>query len=206
MHFCDVEVALYEMSLSRDPKMGGFSVHDFDRLELLYSCLRSAKIFFETLFSIPGNKYDCFSVPLWTQITHSIIVLHSLSSFDHPDWDLASVRREIDFVIVLDTLVERLNLAEGQIYRRIAEKTARLKDRLLQRMSSGVEGSGLEPLSGEDAKMGRSWDAVDFLDEDWLKDILGPMEFYDSKPKSTAVDRSRKFTRRAMYVILQARI
>ena len=177
MHYYHVEEALYEIGLSKSPVMGNLSGHDFQRLELLYACLQSNKMFFETFFAIPENKYVSFSLATWTQLTHSIFVLQLLSNFDHPDWNLAYVRETIDFMAVLDSMIERFNKVEGRIFAHTATKMASIKAHIQEKMA--VDGVGPRPgsLSGEDADMGRTWEPVDFLDETWLRDVLGPIEF-----------------------------
>jgi hypothetical protein len=176
MHYYHAEQYLYEISFSRSPVMVNFPSHDFHRLELLYACLQSNKLFFETFFSIPESKYTCFSFATWTQVAHSVIVLQLLSSFDHPDWNLAYVRETIDFITVLDYLIERFNKAEGQIFARSAAKLATIKAHIQEKMSFEAVRPGPDSLSGEDADMGKTWEPVDFLDETWLRDILGPLD------------------------------
>ena len=175
MHYYYAEETLYEVGLSKTPAMDQLPSHDFDRLELLYACLRSTKLFFETFLDIPPNKYPCISLATWTQITHSILVLQSLSMFEHPDWDLASVRREIDFMTVLDKFIERINKVEGQIYGRAAAKMASFKARLEEKMAA--DAARRNSLIGGNAILGSTWEPVDFLDEAWFGDFPGPMDF-----------------------------
>lgn len=177
IHYYYAEETLYEVGLSRSPVMDQLPSNDFHRLELLHACLRSTKLFFETFLNIPPNKYPCISLATWTQITHSILVLQSLSNFDHPDWNLVSVRQEIDFVTVLDNLIERINQVEGQIFARAATKMAGFKAYIQEKMAADAEASRLDSLSGDNALLGRTWEPVDFLDEAWFGDLSGPMGF-----------------------------
>lgn len=171
MHYYHAEESLYEVALSRNPVVDSFSSRDFHRLELLYACLESNKMFFDTFFTIPEYRYICFSLPTWTQVAHSIMILQLLSTFEHPDWNLVYVRETIDFMEVMDKLVERFDKVEGQIFARTSAKMASMKAHIQAAMGGGPG------LSGDDADMARLWEPADFLDETWLTDVLGPMEY-----------------------------
>lgn len=105
MHYYHVEQSLYEVGLSRSPAMENLPRLDFRRLEMLYACLESNKKFWDTFFSIPETDYICFSLAIWSNVTHSTIVLQSLSNFEHPDWNLACARETIDFMGVLNRMI-----------------------------------------------------------------------------------------------------
>lgn len=178
IHYYHVEESVYEVGLSRSPVLENLPRHDFQRLELLYACLESNKKFWETYFSIPETDYVYFSVATWSQVSHSAIILQLLSSFEHPDWNLAYVRETIDFLGVLDSLILRFNRIEDFFFARAAAKLARVKAHIQEKWAcSNANGSPGSPTSGEDADFGRTWDPVVFLDESWLGDFLGPMEF-----------------------------
>ena len=176
MHYYHAEERLYGVGLSRNLVAGDLSGHSFDRLEVLYDCLRSTRRFFETFFCIPESEYACFSTAIWIQISHSLHVLQSLSTFDHPDWDLASVRQEIDFVKVLGQVIERGNKVEGQIFIKATTRMAMVKAYFQEQMAVAGGGSRLDELVGQDADMGQTWEPLDFLDEQFFGDLLG-MEF-----------------------------
>jgi hypothetical protein len=99
------------------------------------------------------------------------MTLQLLSTFEHPDWNLAYVRETICFMEVMDKLIERFIKVEGQTFARTAAKMASVKAQIQNAM-----GQGPGTLSGEDADMGRTWEPVDFLDESRLADILGQMD------------------------------
>jgi hypothetical protein len=107
----------------------------------------------------------------------SLTVLQSLSAFDHPDWNLASARQEIDFLEVLDKLIERFSKAEGQNFARTATKLAKIKAHIQPQMVVDAGGSRLEARSGEDTNIGKTWAPIDFFDDQWLGDVWEPMEF-----------------------------
>lgn len=176
MHYYHVEESLYEVALSRNPAMDNCFSHNFHHLELLYACLQSNKMFFETFFAIPENRYVCFSLATWTQITHSAMILQILSTFEHPDWNVAYVRETIDFMEVMDKMIERFNKVEGQAFARTASKLASIKAHIQERMATDVIGPRPGSLTGEDADMDRTWEPINFLDESLLADVLGPLD------------------------------
>ena len=174
MHYYHVEESLYEVGLSRNPVVSDCYSHDFHRLEMLHACLQSTKMFFETFFNIPECRYTCFSIASWTQVTHSMLILQMLSTFEHPDWNLAYVRNTIDFMEVMDKMIDKFRRVEGQVFVRTVSKLVAVKAHIQEQLA--VIRSGSRSPSGEDADMGRTWQPVDFLDESWFTDILGPLD------------------------------
>jgi hypothetical protein len=104
------------------------------------------------------------------------MILQLLSTFEHSDWNLAYVRETIDFMEVMDKMIERFNKVEGQTFARTALKMASVKAHIQEQMDADAVGPRPGSLSGEDADMGRTWEPYDFLDESWLADVLGPID------------------------------
>jgi hypothetical protein len=129
-------------------------------------------MFFETFFAIPEPKYLCFSLATWTQITHSLIVLQMLSNFEHPDWNRVYVRETIDFMEIMDKLIEMFQKMDGWIWDHATVKLTRIKAHIQEKWAVEAAGPRTASLSGEDADMGRTWEPVDFLDEFWATDVF----------------------------------
>ncbi|KAL1854697.1 hypothetical protein Plec18170_004788 [Paecilomyces lecythidis] len=81
------------------------------RLEILLSCLESAKACFDTFRSFPPSSYFNLSYPLWSQLGHAIIVSSKLSLFGGEGWDQEYVRSQLDFCDVLNTFDQRVEEA-----------------------------------------------------------------------------------------------
>jgi hypothetical protein len=178
MHLYHVEESLYEVALSRSPALST-STHDFPRLEMLYACLQSNKLFLETFFAIPEYHYPSLSLASWTQTTHSLMILQLLSTFDHPDWNLNYVRDTIDFMEVMDKIIARFHKVEGEIFERTAAKMASIKAHIQGQMSAPVAKDGAggpDLLNGQDLEMG-NWEPFDFTDESWFVDMLAPLDY-----------------------------
>ncbi|KAG0651879.1 hypothetical protein D0Z07_0829 [Hyphodiscus hymeniophilus] len=176
MQYYNAEEALCEIGMSRGSVLGDLSDHTFDRMENLYDCLRSTRRFWETFFCIPETRYAHFSTAMWMQISHSFVVLQALSTFDHPDWHLPSIRQEIDFMDVLEKLIERINKTENQIFAKAAIKMTSIKTHIQEQLAVEARNSRHDSLTGQDADFGRPWEPIDFLDNDFFGDIMG-MEF-----------------------------
>ncbi|PQE19074.1 Zn(II)2Cys6 transcription factor protein [Rutstroemia sp. NJR-2017a BBW] len=103
MHLYNTEVTIHEVGLSKEPT---FDMDDFSRLDSLCACLQAAKAWFEIYLNIPGSDYPGFSFPIYTHLAHCIVALYRLSVFEHTNWDIGMVRRELDLSVVLEKVVK----------------------------------------------------------------------------------------------------
>ena len=86
------------------------NVDGLERLGCFFKCLNSMKCWFDIFMTIPASEYFGISFPFYTQLTHSIILLHRLSTFEDPAWDLDLVRSTVDVEIVIESLIHNLQL------------------------------------------------------------------------------------------------
>ncbi|KAH8800269.1 hypothetical protein F5884DRAFT_809868 [Xylogone sp. PMI_703] len=112
MHYCNIEIYLYEIALGENPNTLEDGNYPFTRLDILFACLSSTKNFFDTMASFPISAYVYSPYTIWTQAGHAIITLLKLSLFVGDGWDLDYVRSIIDFSNLIDTLIQQLEEAK----------------------------------------------------------------------------------------------
>jgi hypothetical protein len=191
MQYLTVEMSLYEITLLKSPSLATAWNQDFQLLELLYSCLQASKSFFDIFFSTPVTLYHCIPMPTFASLTRSLIVLQKLSVLEHPDWNLTFVRETLNFIDVLDSLIERFDQVKRAIcfdpetsdgtdmFTRTATKIKCIKSFFEERMS--LESSGQEAQTWN-PEVTRTAELMDFFDELWLNDIMGPCGDYQFNP------------------------
>ena len=187
MHYHVVEISLYEAGLCQS-SLASDAIPSFRRIELLCACLQAMKSYFEIFFSIPVANYVALSMPSWSHLTYSLNILHLLSSFNHPDWNLAYVRETIDFITVLGRLIEHLDsvntlVGYGKIdmFSPVAKRMNCIKLYVEGKMTGHSEGNvgsepgqipDFEPVPGEEDMA----DFFQFLDDTWNRDLMEPSE------------------------------
>jgi hypothetical protein len=144
------------------------------------------KCFFGIFLSIPTPKLFSFSVPSWSTMTYPIITLQALSTFDHPDWDLAYVRESIDFLSTLEQFMHRFERMEAdggyensEYFSRCSKKMSCIKSYCEQKMLSRQTARS-QPGTANYADpegMSGSMDFPELVDEDWLRELLGAWDF-----------------------------
>lgn len=178
MELHSIETITNEIGLSQVP--GIFSGQYNRRLECLCACLDSSKAWIDLFMSIPPAQYITFPASVYSQMSRCFIALYRLTTFEHPEWD----RR-----IVLDTLdmFSFLEEAEGK-FMQVAHagghemgedpdffNIVASKFRIMKAACSAVSEF---IMSSENIAVPANEGMGDFpmasIDEDWLKDLLGP--------------------------------
>lgn len=79
------------------------------RIENLWACLLNIKSWFTTFFSLEPASYPQAPMAIFTQMSHCLVALFRLSTFESPDvfWDRQRVRQELDLSEVLKLWAER---------------------------------------------------------------------------------------------------
>jgi hypothetical protein len=183
MHYHIAETTLYEIGLSKELPQISANGPQFQRLEVLYACLQACKSFFDTFFSIPVSNYFLFSMPTWSNLSYCMIILQALSDFNHPDWNLESVRETLDFRDVLDRIIERFEKVESEpgcegttAFSRTAKRIRSIQKILKTKAVDLSKDRGLEAQDVRDPEILNTADFTDLFDEAWLRDILGSWE------------------------------
>jgi len=109
-------------------------------------------------------------------------MLHALSNFDHPDWNLRYAREIVDFDMVLDCCIERfertatINDPGGEnIFTRSSRRLMQIRSHL---ESKGEQWEARIPTTSGSETFPVQSQSLEYLpfDDDWLRDI---MDSYD---------------------------
>jgi len=194
LSYHNLEVLLYKVGLSKSPKLYSFTDRDFHRLEYLFSCLQAVKSFFDAFFTIPPAKYHCLSVPMLSHVTWNMGILQLMTTFDHPDWSTTFAKQTLDFVGVIEELAKRFSEVKSaigydshtaddlDIFSQSAKRMATIRVYFVNRAANiseqPPEDTRIEPVNVEMLDFASGGDMMDFLDDAWMRDILGaPWEF-----------------------------
>ncbi|RDW84203.1 Zn(II)2Cys6 transcription factor domain-containing protein [Aspergillus mulundensis] len=109
LHHHYASLTLHESALTSAP-MSPSSTLNFQQLEHHYACLSAAKSWFALFLSIPPASYISFPFSIFAQMVHNLVVLYQLSTFDNPSWDVAAVRKTIDVLELLETVIKNMGL------------------------------------------------------------------------------------------------
>ena len=189
LHYHAIEIFIYEAGLYKQP-LTTDPLSSSKRLELLCACLAAAKSYFELFFSIPAESYVSVSLVSWSHLSYSLSILHMLSNFDHPDWNLAYVQETIDYTVVFGRLIEnleKLTTLSGyeklDIFSRSAKWMKIVKGYVEAKMA-GLQTTGFQegdqmldfgaiPIPGTEDLT----DFFQFLDDAWMTDGMGTLDF-----------------------------
>ncbi|KAL6232026.1 hypothetical protein BDW75DRAFT_243386 [Aspergillus navahoensis] len=106
LHHHYATLTLHESALTSSPASS--IMLDFQQLEHHYACLEAAKSWFELFLSIPPVEYIGFPFSIFAQMAHNLVILYQLSTFEDPSWDVATVRKTIDVLAILDTVIRNM--------------------------------------------------------------------------------------------------
>jgi hypothetical protein len=108
LHYYAVETYLYEIALDEKVDASRYGSFSTTRLGLLFACLQSAKLFFETFYVLPGPVYFDLPYSIWTLVSHMNVMLSKLSLCVVDGWDHDYVSETLNFHAVLDKLSARV--------------------------------------------------------------------------------------------------
>ncbi|KAL4744771.1 hypothetical protein BDW72DRAFT_74764 [Aspergillus terricola var. indicus] len=107
LHHHYTTLTLHEAALTSSPVTS--TTLDFQQLEHHYACLEAAESWFELFLSIPPVEYIGFPFSIFAQMVHNLVVLYQLSTFEDPSWDVATVRKTIDVLATLETVIRNMS-------------------------------------------------------------------------------------------------
>jgi hypothetical protein len=177
MELHDTELRVHEIGLCQTQDI--FTSQDNRRLECLYACLQAAKSWIDVFFSIPPSQYVGFSTSTYVNLVHCFVCIYRLSTFDHPEWDRGLVGENVDVSLFLQTternflLVKKaagldVNGSEDMDTFSIMAAKTRVIKMWWEAMNVPAVDS-MEVAAGEEL----CDFPMDFLDDDWLIDLLG---------------------------------
>jgi len=178
MELYDTELRIHEVGLSQSPDV--FCGQDNLRLECLYACFNAAKGWVDVFLSIPPVQYVGFSTPTYVSLMHWFVSVYRLSTFEHPEWDRGFVRQNLDLSSALET-TERNFLQVKEVAGLDPNGSDDLdtfsimasKARVIRMWWEATAGSTSNSV-GEAPSEGMNDIPMDFLDDSWLRDVLGP--------------------------------
>lgn len=190
---------MHEVAFSKSPLSD--NSQGFHRLECLYACLNATKSWFDLFLTVLPASYIEFSLSVFTQLAHCVIVLYRLSTFEHPDWDVVSARETANLLFYLEQVVKKmssvkqaagLDTGKGDdidIYSITCQKLGSIKTwwdaKLAVDRMRGPHGASLQSdtivdsaVSSQDAFMRID---LNLPDDVWLRELLpGPWDYtYD---------------------------
>ena len=194
MTYHNAEVLSHKIGLSKSPAVLSFPDRDFNRLKYLCACLAAVKSVLELFQEIPVEKYHTITVPMVVQLTWNSGTLQLLSTFEHPDWDLALVPEAIDFFSFLKTMMDKFSRVKAtlgyDLYTTEALDFWSQSAKTIAKVESFFEGKIAEHECGNPCEQDhRSMETpnfsnfppgaefMDFMDDIWMRDALGPTEY-----------------------------
>ncbi|KAG4443063.1 hypothetical protein IFR05_001459 [Cadophora sp. M221] len=191
-HYHNLEETLYKIGLARSESISAFTTRDFSRLEYLFACSKAVRAFFQTFLSIPATKYHCMPMKLHMDLTWNLSILQMLSTFDHPDWNLAWLRESINLPELLGKLSVRLLEAKTvldldpsteerlDMFSQTAKKMSWIKmfvEKAIPGVPAQEGGSRAADIPLTEMFDFNGSDFMGYMDDAWMKDILGPWEY-----------------------------
>jgi hypothetical protein len=104
---------LYESALNENVEPSRYGMYPFSRLNMLFACLNSTKLCFETACAIPPSDWFDLPYAVWSLLGHATVVLSRLSLLKAEGWDQSYVRSTIDFSATMDRLMQHLDAARA---------------------------------------------------------------------------------------------
>jgi hypothetical protein len=112
-HVNVAEVLLYEVAIS-DQHFAASYLPLTDRLQLLWACVRSLKIFFDIRFDhreLERPRFLCMSA---SELVYTIIVGIKVVTLQLPGWNLVNIHGELDMVQVMTQQAQDLDIIVGR--------------------------------------------------------------------------------------------
>lgn len=160
-------------------------------MEILFACQQAVKYFFEKIVTVPVTEYHCMPIHCMMQLTWNMGVLQMLSTFDHPEWNLAWMRESLSFSEVLQHLVDRLSkvkealnfdpdTTEGlDMFSQSAKRLAWIKTFI----DTGTIGRAQphdtrdpDPAPSDMLDLPSGGEFMEYMDDAWMRDLLGSWE------------------------------
>jgi hypothetical protein len=176
MELHDTSLRIHEIALSHTPDI--FSADSNQRLKSLYACLNAASSWVLIFLTIPPAQYVGLPTTTFAQFVHLFVSIYHLATFEDPSWDRRLVQETLDVSMFLETTERSLLLVKEaagldrdgsddvDIFSVFA---ARVRVFKMWWAATNVDAAA-GTLEGEemvDLNM-------EFLDDEWMRDMLGP--------------------------------
>lgn len=126
------ELTVNEIAFSQAPIISNHS--NFKQVKCLYACVESTKSWFEVFFTILPIDYIGFPFSIFSQLVHSLVTLHRLSTLKDRAWDKKGVQETADLLLILGQVINNMDQVatlagldnngstEGGVFSRTARK------------------------------------------------------------------------------------
>ena len=152
--------------------------------KIRFSCLSSAKDYFDTFLSISPVKYIGLTLPLHSQSVRSLGSLLYLCTLDEPGWSKDAARAEVNILRIIDTYISQMEetvahhrLEEDDTLSRHCHLDRSLRPSWAAMLADGESVDNGEtshknavapaPIGLDDATLGDLFD-LSFFDNEWL--------------------------------------
>lgn len=107
-HIAVAETLLKDLAIS-DPRCHPKNMQVSDRLQLLWSCIKSLNEFFEIRFAKPEVEGPQFLIIMASDMAYTLITGIKLLTLELPGWDLHSIIQKLDMLTIFDRQISHIN-------------------------------------------------------------------------------------------------
>lgn len=107
-HIAVAETLLKDMAIC-DPRCNSENMQVSDRLQLLWSCIKSLNEFFEIRFANPEAEGPQFLVTIASDMAYTLITGIKLLTIQLPGWDLHRIIEKLDMIAIFSKQINHLN-------------------------------------------------------------------------------------------------
>lgn len=100
-HSHSTEVLIHSMGLFKP------TIPEAQRVDSLYSCLRSVRAWYDIWFSVPLSELPSLPFAMFIQLSQTQVALYRLTTTEDPAWDKEVLRNTADLLVILDRTIER---------------------------------------------------------------------------------------------------
>jgi hypothetical protein len=178
MELYTTELSIYEIGFSQAPD--AFNGEPNRRVECLWLCLNATKSWSDVFLSITPPEYVGFSALIYCAMPRCFVTMHRLATFEHAEWDQAILREHQDVSYFLEQSVKNfasvkeaagLDIGGSEDVDSFTSMAARIR---VIKMSWDSANAPAMTSVGMPYNDGLYDFPMEFSDEDWLKDLLGP--------------------------------
>ncbi|KAG5979217.1 hypothetical protein E4U55_005403 [Claviceps digitariae] len=107
-HIAVAETLLKDLAIS-DQRCHPENMQVSDRLQLLWSCIKSLNEFFELRFAKPEVEGPRFLIIVASDMAYTLITGIKLLTLELPGWDLHRIIQKLDMLTILDKQISHIN-------------------------------------------------------------------------------------------------
>lgn len=100
-HSHSTEIFIHSMGLFKP------NIPEAQRVDSLYSCLRSVRSWYDIWFSIPLSEMPSLPFATYIQLSGTQVALYRLTTTEDPAWDKEVLRTTADLLVILDRTIDR---------------------------------------------------------------------------------------------------